>query len=222
MEEKQIRGTMADRPLTQFTDPETTDFLGNDGQIHKLVTKEHAPGISKRFMKKFKPLEYIAMKINRQHIGGKDYFFAWLVKKYPNEDISSRPIDTLWIGRIDIMLPQMHQDTTEYSETLGERIPVTEEVQYPDGKVRKIPVLGKTGYHYYHEVSKETIALYQSLYGTFPEGRDTELIWQLNNGSKPSTCTDPIEFWGTPIKIIEDALKSKQRKSVLNNEKEED
>ena len=220
---KQVRATIADRPLTMITDPETTDFLGNDGQIHKLVTKEQAPRIAARFMKKFNPEEYIAMKINRQHIGGKDYFFAWCVKKYNDEDISSRPKDTVWIGRIDIMLPQMHQDTEEYSPSLGSRIPVTEEVQYPDGKIRPIPVIGKTGYHYYHEVNAKNIELYKKLYGTFPEGRDTELIWQLNNGSKPSNCTDPNEFWTVAIKTIEDALKAKQRKSVLDGtEKDED
>lgn len=222
VEEAPVRtGKYNDRPLTIATEENTVDFIGADGQVHKLVDMDNAKIVAKKLMKKFNPDNHIALKINRQHIKGKDYFYALIVRKFSETDISEQPKDYLWIGRVEIMNPRMKQDTREYSETLGERVPVTEEIQYPDGKKRAIPVIGNIGYYYYHEVNKDTILLYKQLYGMFPNGRETELIWQLNNASKPSMCKDPAEFWEVDIKTVEEAIRSRQRKRVTDNEDEE-
>lgn len=190
-------------PVTQqpqvATDPNKSTYLSPSGELLQLETKEQAVKKARNLLKNFKWENWIAQKICKFNVQGKDHFFAYIIRDFsPNHDrsdLANTSDHQMWFGRSKIMVPRKKTDTMEHSETLGKRIDVTEDVQYADGTIRPMPVMGEIGYYYYCPGTEDMIKNFKKLMGTFPKGETTELLFILQNGSRVITSHNENDFW---------------------------
>ncbi len=188
---------VSNQPKT--TDPDKSTYLSPSGEMIQLETKEQAMKKSRKLLKDFKWENWIASKICRFNIQGKDHLFAYIIRdfsaKHDRSDLGNTSEYEMLFGRSKIMVPRKKTDTGEHSDTLGQRVDLTEDVQYADGVVRPMSVLGEIGYYYYTPVNDENIKNYKKMCGMFPKGDQTTLLFILLNGSRVITAHHPDDFW---------------------------
>ncbi len=203
----------------KVTDPNKSTYLSPNGELLQLETKEQAMKKARILLKNFKWEEWIAQKICRFNVAGKDHLFAYIIRDFsPNHDrtdLSNISDTQMWFGRSKIMVPRKKTDVREHSETLGKRIDVTEDVQYGDGSIRPMPVLGEIGYYYYCPVNDEMVKNYKKLVGMFPKGESTELLFVLQNGSRVITSHNADDFWKHNTTEAQDV--DKKRASIFDD-----
>lgn len=97
---------------SQVTDPDKSTYLSPSGELIQLETQEQATKKARDLLKKFKWEEWIAQKICRFNIQGKDHFFAYIIRDFsPNHDrtdLANTSDHQMWFGRSKILVPIYH------------------------------------------------------------------------------------------------------------------
>lgn len=151
--------------------------------------------------KEFNFSDYWAEAIYKKAYEGGEYLFAYVRRKHGYDDVNMDG-EGKWVGLQEKPVLRMTVDKDEESDTYGQRIPETNEVEYQDGTKKKIPIQTGTKYNYTYKIGSKTVTDFKKLYGHTVQG-STQLIWCTPN-NKMLTCHYPDEFWDTAVSTVYD------------------
>lgn len=139
--------------------------------------------------------------IYRKQLADKECLFAYVRKKFNDEDIVMDGAGQ-WIGLVEEPIYKMITDNDENSDTFGTRVPDKNVIHYQDGHTEEIPIKKGTRFKYTFTATPETIKNFKKLVGVNQAG-DTKFIWSFSGGREIS-CPYPDEFWDVPIREVRD------------------
>lgn len=160
----------------------------------------------KKTKQKFIFDDFWAQSIQRKRYQGEDYLFAY-VRRYHSYDDVNMEGEGQWIGLEEKPIHKMVIDKDENSDTYMQRVPLTNDIFHQDGTVKRLPVTQGMKYGFTYKANPKNIADFKKLYRDTIHGT-TNLTWCLN--PKNYTCEYEEDFWNTPLKEVEDALRKKR------------
>jgi len=169
---------------------------------------------------KFK--ELWAQQIFRSEVGGKQYIFALVKRKYGPQDVESTGPGE-YIGIEQRPVYKMTTDTNPDSDTYNERVPEEQITYTGSGQEVKVKIQTGTTWVNTHEVSKKMLEDYRSMVGNMPKPLgDTQMYWVLKEGKYQANDID--DFFEMDIsEVREKLIKSKSiRTKKIKKEVEED
>jgi len=143
-----------------------------------------------------------ALRIWRELKDDGEFFYAFLVRRYGDNDYGNKREDELWIGREIVYSKGKKFQTDPKKPKFGERVPdqadeVLEEIWNPDkGRYESVTTqVGQKTYKYLHKAGDKDIAKkYETLIGTI-FNTTTRLYFVYNHGARIVLMENKNDFF---------------------------